>query len=110
MSYAILTIYYGVPISTKNGRSSALHKFVDLAPDGLHTTYNGSSSPPAAFGVSLGGFNECCHHVNIDQLSLVPTSEQKKQFNALFDALSQRNQELLNELGGPRVFFLVGAS
>lgn len=111
MSYAIFTIFYGLPLMPKEGRGKQLRKFVDRDGEGVHTTYSGSASDsPAAFGVSIGGFTECCHHVEASRLPMVATDQQKAQYQALFDALTPQEQALLKDLGEARVFFLVGTS
>lgn len=113
MSYAIFTVCYGLPLSSGLGRdrSTALRKLIEREPDGLIVKYTGSASEtPAAFGVRLGGFNECCHHVELSQLPMVPTDQQKKEYAALFAALSARDQAVLQTLGEPRTFFLVSSS
>lgn len=111
MSYAIFTIYYGFPLSNQLGRSSDLSDLVEFEPEGLHTHYSGSADyTPAAFGVRLGEFNECCHHVEVDLLKLVATKEQLAEFQDLFKALSAEDRTLLLKLGDPRVFFLVNSS
>ncbi len=113
MSYAIFTVCYGLPLSNGLGRdrSVALRKLIDREPDGLFTMYSGSASEtPAAFGVRLGGFNECCHHVDLAQIPTAPTEQQKKDYTALFAALSPRDQDVLRTLGEPRVFFLASSS
>lgn len=111
MSYAIFTVFYGLPLTSRTGRSTGQHKFVDREPDGLHTMYSGSATDtPAAFGVKIGGFTECCHHVELASLPLVATQAQKNEYQALFEALSPRDKDVLKDLGDARVFFLVGSS
>lgn len=113
MSYAIFTVFYGVPLVINNGggRSASLEEFVESEPNGVYTKYSGSADEtPAAFGVPIGQFNECCHHVELRELQLVPTAKQKSEFFALFEALSPSDTAMLNELGEPRVFFLVSTS
>lgn len=111
MSYAIFTVFYGLPLTSRTGRTTAQHKFIDREPNGLHTTYSGSATDtPAAFGINLGGFTECCHHVELEQINLLATQQQKNEYKALFEALSQRDKDVLKDLGEPRVFFLVGTS
>lgn len=111
MSYAIFTIFYGLPLMTRDGRGKQLAKFVDRAGKGVHTMYSGSASEtPAAFGVSLGDFTDCCHHVEASRLPMQASPAQKQEYQNVFNALSPNEQELLKSLGEPRVFFLVGSS
>ena len=113
MSYAIFTVFYGLPLANNNGesRSDSLEEFVESEPHGVYTKYSGGADEtPAAFGVPLGNFNECCHHIELSKLQLVPTAKQKSEFRSLFEALSAEEKTLLNQLGEPRVFFLVSTS
>ena len=113
MSYAIFTVCYGLPLSSgqDRARSVALRKLIEREPAGLFTMYSGSASEvPAAFGIRLGGFDECCHHVDLAQIQTNPTEQQKKDYSALFAALSTRDQEVLKSLGEPRIFFLASSS
>lgn len=78
---------------------------------GLHTHYSGGADEtPAAFGVRLGEFNECCHHVEVNLLKLEATTEQMQEFQDLFKELPAEDKKLLLDLGDPRVFFLVSSS
>ena len=113
MSYAIFTIVYGFPLANveDDNRSSELEDFVDRCPDGVETRYSGSAIQiPAAFGLVLGQFDECDHHIEISSLTLIPTSKQLATFHRLFEALPLEDQHLLNTLGFPRTFFLVSTS
>lgn len=112
MSYAIFTVYYGIPLSTGRRRSTKMHDFIENGSEGVHTHYSGSADEePAAFGVNLkAGFDECCHHVELSDIPLAPTEKQKKEFDALFKALSAEDQAIVKTAGEPRIFFLASTS
>ena len=79
--------------------------------DGFLSYYSGGSgASPVGFGVEIGEFDEACAYVDVNTLPLVPTEEQKSQYQALFNGLNAEETELLKSCGEPRVFFLWSTS
>lgn len=113
MSYAIFTVFYGIPLEApiSGAFPDTVGEAQDMELPGFHRHYSGSATvTPACFGVRLDGFDECDHHINVDGLTLAPTPEQVTEFQTLFDALDLEVQEGLKMFGVPRVFFLTSTS
>jgi hypothetical protein len=134
MTYAIFTVYYGVPLDPdKRGQAalilaendpdfedvadaddSDLRGYLEEYVDGMagfHREYDGSASDyPMAFGVELDGFDECEHHIELSSLKLQVTDDQKAQYQKQYDALQPEYKKVVDVFGEPRVFFLVSSS
>jgi hypothetical protein len=116
--YAIGHIIYGLPLKAADCReadpewSEELEEAMDDYEDGFHTPYSGSGENPAAFGVQLAMFDEACHHINLTDLVLTPTEEQKAEYARLFAGLTPDLQKELSakSYGEPRVFILWATS
>lgn len=115
--YAIGQIIYGLPLVANEDEDSPQERFEILAEacqeecDGFLSYYSGASDEsPAAFGVELGQFDECCAYIEAASLPLVPTPEQVAEYARLLDAQEPEVRKALENLGAPRVFFLWSTS
>jgi len=78
---------------------------------GFNSPYSGSSDTlPGSFGVILDAFDEACHHIELSDLCLQPTEEQKAAYQATWNALPEALRADLAVYGEPRVFFLWSTS
>lgn len=114
--YAISQIIYGLPLVANDGEPSprdtaAIAQAIEDEADGFLSYYSGAGDEsPAAFGVKLGEFDECCAYLNVADLPLLPTAEQKEQYNRTLEAAAADIKAALSALGAPRVFFLWSTS
>ena len=114
--YAIAQIIYGLPLVANDGETSprdtaAIAQAIEDEADGFLSYYSGAGDEsPAAFGVELGEFDECCAYLNVADLPLLPTAEQKEQYNRILAASTADIKAALATLGTPRVFFLWSTS
>lgn len=114
MSYAIAYVVYGVPLHDADDNdaenSEAIDNWLEEFNPMILTPYSGCGNP-LAFGVTLDEVNECCHHVEINNLRLTPTPEEVAQVEKEFYALSDEiKEEITTKFGKPRVFILWGTS
>jgi hypothetical protein len=134
MSYAIFTIYYGVPISPDNRtkvafdlsrddpdyqhitdeHDSDLDGLLEDKIEGVHgfeSKYSGSAEvSPIAFGIKLGKFDECEHDIAVSTLKLEASADDKAKYQALYDGLEEEHRKVVDAFGPPHVFFLVSTS
>lgn len=114
--YAIVNVVYGVPLHSVLGLddswSEELEELIESQEEGFLTPYSGSGDEmPAAFGVSIGEFDEACHHVELSKLRLKPTNTEDEEFTKLWERLEPVIQkEITDKFGEPRVFFLWSTS
>lgn len=114
--YAIFEIIYGIPLhkndQTETKWSKELEDAIDNEEDGFHTYYSGGSDCiPAVFGIEIGEFDEACHHVELNGLTITPSQKHRLEFDVLIKTLSKTlHTELAEKYGQPRVFFLATTS
>ena len=113
--YAIVTVIYGIPLNANNKStkwSDELEDAIDNEEEGFISPYSGSSEkPPVAFGIPLDSFNEACHHVELTDVHIIPTSKEISQFDELWNKLPETLQlEIAQNYGHPRIFFLWSTS
>lgn len=115
--YGIAQIIYGVPLVANEDGDSPKEKFDVLAEaiedesDGFLSYYSGAADEsPAAFGVELGQFDECCAYIDVSTLPLDPTPGQMAEYSQLLEAQEPEVRKALESLGSPRVFFLWSTS
>lgn len=107
MSYCIMTIIYGVPLTEE------IHKKIEEWEDdgtdewgedaescGFETTYTAHARPsPGWCGIELGGFTECDDAIPISKLQLEPTPEQRVEAEARVAALHPEIRAICQPIG-----------
>lgn len=131
MTYAIATVFYGVPASKElrllaaredKGETVDLDQALEMySEDGLesvgadvldcysfNTPYSGSGGPEAWFGVELGGFDESEDGpVLLSSYMVAPTDVQKGLYR---EKLAELPDWLRNALSTPDVWVIWGSS
>jgi hypothetical protein len=117
MSYAIASVYYGLPLKAGNsysesGRSERIKDALENREDGFHTDYSGHASiRPGAFGIDLeSSMDECSHHTDLSSLRITPSDEEIAEYQRLYDDLDDELKADLAVFGEPRVFILWASS
>jgi hypothetical protein len=113
MSYAIGNIIYGIPLDLDEEdlpEDHILREAVDGEYDGFLSYYSGSGDIPAAFGVEIDSFDECCFSIDISSLRLAPTDAQLRQYERLLEHVDQEVKAELEKFGEPRTFILWSTS
>ena len=109
--YAIAQVIYGIPLNSNDNENldptGVLTEAVEYEESGYLEYYNGGSDvPPRAFGVEISEFDECCHHIPLQDLRLRPTVDHLDQYQKLWNQQSPECQEALKKIGEPQVFIL----
>lgn len=119
MTYAIVNVMYGVPLShndwTEERSELIQHAIEDPTTEpnevGFHKFYSGGSDlEPAAFGVILGEFNEATHHTEMSEVIKEPTPEQIRRYSEVLAELDTPLRTDVESYGEPRVFLLWSTS
>ena len=117
MSYAIASLYYGLPLKVgdsyrASGRTEEVEEAIDLRIPGFESFYSGHAGViPAVFGVDMEvHMDECDHHTELSKFRLQPTDEEKEEYELLFNALPSALKADLAVFGHPRVFLLWSTS
>lgn len=115
MSYAIFTTYFGIPLNSNTShedaeRPACLEDLIEGDGPGVHIRYSSGSDTPVAFGVRLGEFDECCHHLEVTDVVTTITPAQMQEFHDLYNALDQEVRDAMQVYGEPRMFILVSSS
>lgn len=113
MSYAICNVIYGIPLYSENNqeRSDIIEEVINNESNGFNRLYSGGSDvDPAYFGITIDEFDECNHHIDLQDINLNPTEENISQVTKLYESLDPLIKNELNLYGEPRVFFLWSSS
>lgn len=119
MTYAIVNIMYGVPLSNNDWdeeRPELIEEVLenvdtDETKVGFQTFYSGGASvEPAAFGVVLGEFDEATHHTEMSEVFKQPTPDQVREYSEALAALDEPLRLEVQKFGEPRVFLLWSTS
>jgi len=116
MSYAIAQVIYGLPLNTNRSDdepwSEELEDQLDEGKNGFLKYYSANSDViPAAFGIELCEFDEGCDHVDISDLKLEPTEDQKSKYQELLEMLpDDLLKEVTKRYSVPRTFILWSSS
>lgn len=106
--YAIAQVIYGIPLESPD---LILEESLAGEEPGFLEYYSGSGDTPAAFGVEIDSFDECCHHIFVRDLKLTPTAQQEAEYRDLWDQQPQEIQEALCKIAAePEVFILWSTS
>lgn len=115
--YAIGNIIYGLPLHDPIGSddveySDELEEAIEWEQEGFQRFYSGNGSQsPTAFGVMLDEFNECSTHIDVSKLKLEPSPFVLKEYNELWNNLTDElKTELTEKFGSPRTFILWSTS
>lgn len=113
MSYAIMTIVYGIPLTEEIDeliRGECDCEGVDPQECPLHTDdptavgfdeqYSaGSHFMPGFCGVELDSFDECTDAIDVSTLKFMPTAEQVAEAEAKFAKLHERIRSIAKPVG-----------
>lgn len=124
--YSITNVIFGIPLNTPGDgdpKTSAYRlpnpdksdelelALADEQPEGFYSFYHGGSDiGPHAFGVLLGAFDECHHHLDVDKLTLKATPAQIAEFNQMLADLDDDLRKEVEAYGEPRTFLLFSTS
>jgi hypothetical protein len=106
MTYAIAQVIFGVPLNIDEENDTVLVDALEEfdAQDGFLTYYSGSGDTPAAFGVELDCFDECCYSIDIANIKLEPSDGQRRKFYELWEHLEPEMRAEIKKASGQTVF------
>lgn len=108
---------YGIPLHRNEDNEGSEHSeefkaFIeDFEGHGIESPYSGAGNiSPCGFGITMGGFDDACHHVEVSELQLTPSPEQLVDYLNLVKNIPTEILEEFNGFGPARVFFLASTS
>lgn len=116
MSYAILTPFYGIPLSTNEDEIELSDNLASLRAEdnedaGFVSMYRQGDDSGGAFAVQAGtSIDECCNHTELYEFTLQPDPSVVERFDQLFADLDLSIRNEITQFGKPRLFYLWSSS
>jgi hypothetical protein len=116
MTYALMTPYYGIPLSNNQDEPELSDELMRLRDEddedvGFVSMYRQGDDSGGAFGVRAGdSIDECCNHTELYELTIHPAPEIVERFNQIYAALDPNIQDEIKQFGEPRLFYLWSSS
>jgi hypothetical protein len=117
MTYAIASLYYGLPPKVgddfkTSGRTPRVEDALFNREEGFYIEHGGNASiQPGVFGIDMySDMDECGHHTDLSEIRLVATEAEQQEFRRLYNGLDDELKADLAVFGEPRVFILWSSS